>query len=229
MQDGLFNINENGEILNNKFGPDWAFEISPKEKFKELFYGCKNLSDQTKDRIMRYLEKDDFFTAPASTRFHGNYESGLVKHSIHVALKLKELTVQNNIKWDHEDSPIIIGLLHDVCKINSYKVDYKNVVISEDPVTHKKIWGKQPFYTFNDKNDLVRFGNHGDRSVTMLLMLRASSNDFTAQELTCIRYHMGFSQEGDMQSYSQAQNFEPNIMWTNIADNMAALTETTIK
>ena len=92
-----------------------------KEQFLELLRTVKR--DGIED-LINFLEKSDFFKAPASTRFHGNFEGGLAEHSMKVYEILKH-KVENNIKGVKipEESIIIIGLLHDICKTNFYKVD----------------------------------------------------------------------------------------------------------
>lgn len=95
-----------------------------KEKYLELL---KTVKREGIDELINFLEKSDFFKAPASTRFHGDYEGGLVEHSIKVYEILKH-KVENCIEPINipEESIIIIGLLHDICKTNFYKVDYRN-------------------------------------------------------------------------------------------------------
>ena len=94
-----------------------------KEEFLELLRKVKR---EGIDDLIAFLEKSDFFKAPASTRFHGNFEGGLVEHSLKVYEILKH-KVENNIKGITipEESIIIIGLLHDICKTNFYKTDYR--------------------------------------------------------------------------------------------------------
>ena len=95
-----------------------------KEEFLELL---KKVKREGIEDLINFLEKSDFFKAPASTRFHGDYEQGLVEHSLDVYKILKH-KVENCIKPIDipEESIIIIGLLHDICKTNFYKVDYRN-------------------------------------------------------------------------------------------------------
>ena len=95
-----------------------------KEQFLELL---KTVKREGIDELIKFLEKSDFFKAPASTRFHGSREGGLVEHSLKVYEILKH-KVKNNIeKMDiPEESIIIIALLHDICKTNFYKIDYRN-------------------------------------------------------------------------------------------------------
>lgn len=130
------------------------------------------------ENLIAFLEKTDFFTAPASTRFHGCYEKGLLEHSLKVYEILKEKVKTSSIEIDvKEDSLIIIALLHDICKANYYKVDYRNAknALGE--------WEKVPYYTVDDT---IPYG-HGDKSVMML----TEYMKLTGEEKYCIRWHMG--------------------------------------
>ena len=95
-----------------------------KEKFLELL---KKVNREGINELIEFIQKTDFFKAPASTRFHGDHEGGLVEHSIKVYEILKH-KVETNIEpiKVSEESLIIIALLHDLCKANFYKVDYIN-------------------------------------------------------------------------------------------------------
>ena len=90
------------------------------ETFKE------NIKREGADRVLDYLEGTDFFTAPASTRFHGAHPGGLLIHSLNVYYCLKDYLSRERTKeiykMDYSDETIaIVSLLHDVCKINVYK------------------------------------------------------------------------------------------------------------
>ena len=74
------------------------------------------------ERLIEFLDKTDFYTAPASTRFHNNFEGGLAEHSLNVYKELKNLTQG---EWS-EETLIIVGILHDICKVNNYKVEMRN-------------------------------------------------------------------------------------------------------
>ena len=92
-----------------------------KEEFIELL---KKTNRENMDKLIEFIEKTDFFKAPASTRFHGAYEGGLVEHSLKVYEILKEKVKNSVIEiTTPEESLIIIALLHDICKANFYKVD----------------------------------------------------------------------------------------------------------
>lgn len=131
--------------------------------------------------VINFLEKSDFFVAPASTRFHGNFEGGLMEHSMKVYEILKEKVKNTCVEIDTlEESLIIMGLLHDICKANYYKVDYRNAK------NELGEWEKVPYYTVDDK---IPYG-HGEKSVMMLTEYIKLTNE----EKYAIRWHMGFSE-----------------------------------
>ena len=113
-----------------------------KEKFLELL---KQVKREGIDDLIEFLEKSDFFKAPASTRFHGNYEGGLLEHSMKVYEILKYKVETNIIKINTpQESLILIALLHDLCKANYYKIDYRNAKNALG------VWEKVPYYTVDD-------------------------------------------------------------------------------
>ena len=126
------------------------------------------------DKLIDFLDRTDFYTAPASTRFHNAFEGGLAQHSLNVYKALKELT---NGKWSDE-TLIIVGILHDLCKINLYKVEIKKKKNQETGA-----WYQEPYYTSDDSMPL----GHGEKSV----MLISEFIKLTKEELYAIRWHMG--------------------------------------
>ena len=94
---------------------------------EEIIKLLKSTNREGIDKVIEFMEKSDFFTAPASTRFHGAYEGGLAAHSFKVYEILK-YKIKNNIEDIQvpEESIIISALLHDICKANYYKTDYRN-------------------------------------------------------------------------------------------------------
>lgn len=153
-----------------------------KEKFIELL---KSTNREGMDKVIEFLEKSDFFKAPASTRFHGAYEGGLAEHSLKVYEILKEKVKHAPIEITTPDeSLIIIALLHDICKANFYKVDYRNAKNSLGE------WEKVPYYTIEDT---IPYG-HGEKSVMMLTEYIKLTNE----EKYAIRWHMGFSEPKEL-------------------------------
>ena len=174
---------------------------------KETFI---NLLRQTNregiENLIAFLEKTDFFIAPASTRFHGCYEKGLLEHSLKVYEILKEkvktLSIDLEIK---EESLIIIALLHDICKANYYKVDYRNAKNAMGE------WEKVPYYTVDDT---IPYG-HGEKSVMMI----SEYIKLTVEEKYCIRWHMGFTEPKELYTtLGQAYKKYPLALLVHEAD-----------
>ena len=150
---------------------------------KEEFIGLlRSTNREGIEELIKFIEeKTDFYTAPASTRFHGSYEGGLLEHSMKVYEILKHKAKNNimNMEWQ-EDTLIISALLHDICKVNFYKVDYRNAK------NERGEWEKVPYYTIDDT---IPFG-HGEKSVMML----TEYIKLTPEEKYAIRWHMGFTE-----------------------------------
>jgi len=149
-----------------------------KEQFIELL---KSIQREGIDDLINFIESTDFFKAPASTKFHGNVEGGLLKHSLKVYELLKEKLKNAPIEMSiPEDTVKIVALLHDICKANFYKVDYRNAK------NELGVWEKVPYYTVEDT---IPYG-HGEKSVMMI----TEYIKLTAEEKYAIRWHMGLSE-----------------------------------
>lgn len=153
-----------------------------KEEFIELL---KSINREGMEDIINFLDKTDFYKAPASTRFHGSREMGLLEHSMKVYEILKH-KVENCIEKIEvsEDTLKIVALLHDICKVNYYKVDYRNAKNSFGE------WEKVPYYTVDDT---IPYG-HGEKSVMML----TEYVKLTSEEKYAIRWHMGFTEPKEL-------------------------------
>lgn len=150
--------------------------------------------------FMDFLLDGGFMTAPASTKYHGNYEGGLFEHSYAVMKILVELTEKNNLQWQRPESPIIIGLFHDLCKCDQYKL------VTDENGQH---------YEYNNK--LVLKG-HGTKSV----MLLSQYMQLTEEEVLCIRYHMGAYEQDDWEGFDLAIRKYPNLLYVHLADMYAS-------
>ena len=158
------------------------------------------------DDLIQFLKKSDFFKAPASTRFHGNYEGGLAEHSMKVYEILKDKVEKSIIEINTSpESLIIIALLHDICKANFYKVDYRNAK------NELGEWEKVPYYTIEDT---IPYG-HGEKSVMMI----TEYIKLTSEEKYCIRWHMGFTEPKELyNTIGQAFKKYPLALLVNEAD-----------
>lgn len=151
-----------------------------KEAFRELLFSVTNRKNEIV-KLYKFLERTDFFTAPASTKYHGAYEGGLVDHSMAVYENLIALYQIYKDKLPQEiytDSLVITSLFHDICKINFYKSGTKNVKNEETGQ-----WQKEPYYFIDDQIPL----GHGEKSVIIL----QSYMNLSADEIYAIRWHMG--------------------------------------
>ena len=151
-----------------------------KEQFIELL---KSTNREGIESVIAFLEKTDFYAAPASTKYHGAYKGGLLEHSMKVYEILKE-KIKNEKLDVKEDTIIISALLHDICKLNFYKVDYRNAK------NEKGEWEKVPYYTIDDT---IPYG-HGEKSVMMI----SEYIKLTNEEKYAIRWHMGFTEPKEL-------------------------------
>ena len=168
------------------------------------------------DKLLEFLlsSQSDFFTAPASTRFHGNYEGGLLEHSLNVYDCLCDIMKRPRIKEVYgieysEESIAIAALLHDLCKINFYNVSFRNVKNDMGK------WESVPFYTIDDS---LPYG-HGEKSVYII----SGYMRLTRDEAFAIRYHMGFSADKENHgNVGKAMEMFPLAFFLNCADSEAA-------
>ena len=160
--------------------------------------------------MMNYLYENGFFTAPASTKYHGNYKGGLFEHSLAVAQFLVQLTKDNRLTWRNPRSPYIVGMFHDLCKIDQYRHPASDLVVDGMLLPDPSKWEYNP--------DTLLKG-HGDKSV----MLLSQFYTLTEEEIMCIRYHMGaFTDKSEWNDYTRAVHQYPNVLWTHQADMLAS-------
>lgn len=174
------------------------------EKFNNL------MGDIVPPEVKKDLLDKGLFTAPASTKYHGNYEGGLFDHSCAVMKTLVDLTEKNGLKWENPGSPYIVGMFHDLCKIDQYRGSR-----CKDGVLYSRIveWEYNP--------DTLLKG-HGDKSVMVL----AQYFKLTEEEIMCIRYHMGaFCDKSEWNDYTRAVHKYTNVLWTHQADMLASHVE----
>lgn len=162
------------------------------------------ITRQGSAELLEWMSGTDFFTAPASSKFHSAYEGGLCDHSLNV------YQVMIN-RFNHgvpDESMAICGLLHDLCKAEFYKVSYRNV---KDDSTGK--WDKVPYYTIEDR---FPYG-HGEKSVFLIERFMR----LKIEEAIAIRWHMGgFDDAVRGGSFSSSAAYEryPLAVMLHLAD-----------
>ena len=152
----------------------------------------------TAPRLLAYLAQRGFYTQVAG-RYHGDYVGGLFDHSLAVTRKLLEITDGLKLAWGRDDSPYIVGMFHDLCKINAYETKMVDGRLVIDSVPN-----------------LPR--GHGETSVKYLGRLIP----LTDEERLCIRYHMGPYMREDWDGYDDAIKKYETVLWTHTADMYAS-------
>lgn len=157
------------------------------------------------DALIDYLEKSDFFEAPASTIYHGSYAGGLVEHSLNVYTML-QWYVANLQDSDFElpkiseESVIIVALLHDLCKVNCYHESTRNV---KNEQTGK--WEKVLCYK---REPLLPMG-HGGKSVFIIQQFIK----LTPEEAQAIYWHMGAYDTSPYNTLNElGKSYEMNLL-----------------
>jgi hypothetical protein len=180
-----------------------------KDRFVEIYR--EQITRPGAEKLLNYLlsENSDFFTAPASTRYHGAYEGGLCEHSLHVYDCLKDYLERTRVTEEYglsfpDESIAIVSLLHDICKVNLYRVNFRNAKNEQGQ------WEKVPFYEYHDT---LPYG-HGEKSVYIV----SSYMRLTREEAMAIRWHMGFSGEENTNTIGRALELYPLALAVHIAD-----------
>lgn len=169
-------------------------------QYKIIMYNVKgDLECYTRPNIVRRLDKMGFFDAPASINHHGAYSGALFDHSLAVTGALLDYTDKMGLTWSNARSPYIVGMFHDLCKCDNYKV----------------VDGKWKY------NPNMILPGHGEKSIIMLQNIAPDA--LTNEEIACIRWHMGaFDDRNNWEYYTRAVAKFPNVMYTHAADMAAA-------
>ena len=179
---------------------------SQKQEFLTICWA--SIQREGLDSLLDWLCKADFFTAPASTHYHGGYPGGLCQHSIDVYQYAKRL-IFLMLKAPTEESVAIATLFHDLCKVNLYKMDKKNQKINGE-------WHEVPYYVVDEK---FHFGGHGSKSVFLIQQFMK----LTTEEAAAINCHMGFSDGSPsvVRDVGNAYGQFPLAWITHVADEAA--------
>lgn len=156
------------------------------------------MGDHIDSNIVCELLERGFFVKPASIHHHGQYDGALFDHSYEVTMALVEMTEKLGLKWELPRSPYIVGMFHDLCKLDNY--------IKSD----NEAW---------EYNNATLLPGHGEKSVIFAQQLMK----LTEEEIYCIRWHMGAFDDKQMwNNYGRACTMYPNVLYTHTADMVAA-------
>ena len=187
--------------------------MASREEFIDIFHTY--IHREGSEELLDYLmNKSDFFTAPASARYHGAYVGGLCDHSVNVFRCLEDYLARPRVRetygLDYDmQSVAIVALLHDLCKIGCYKAGTRNV---KNEATGQ--WEKVPTFFYEDK---MPYG-HGEQSVYIISGFMRLSRE----EAMAIRWHMGFSGQEDERTVGQALQQYPLAFALSTADMEAS-------
>lgn len=176
------------------------------ERFENLLLATKR---EGIEDLLEFIRKSDFYTAPASTRFHSCHEGGLLEHSLNVydcLITKKEYDPiwQDALKNISNESIAIVALLHDLCKTYFYVIEMRNKKINGK-------WEQVPYYTVDDK---IPYG-HGEKSVMMI----EEYVKLTRDEKYAIRWHMGFTEDsGNWNTLGRVFSMYPLALAIHSAD-----------
>jgi len=162
--------------------------------------------------FLDWLIDQGFFVKPAAISHHGNYTGGLFDHSFEVMDVLVDMTKRFDIQWKDERSPWIVGMFHDLCKMDDYiDENAEGIVVmgTGSPVS------KDPKWTKNSGSIL---SGHGDKSVMMLSQFMT----LTEEEIFCISFHMGAYETDRWNQYDAAIKKYETVLWTHTADMYAS-------
>ena len=183
--------------------------MTVRDRFFDVYK--KTIHREGSERLLEYLDgrTSDFFTAPASARYHNAKEGGLAEHSLNVYECLCDYLARERVRdvygLQYSDETVAIAaLLHDVCKINCYKSSMRNVKDENGK------WTQVPYYEFEDQ---LPYG-HGEKSVYII----SGFMKLTRDEAFAIRYHMGFSNTEDPRNVGRALEMFPLATALFVAD-----------
>ena len=187
--------------------------MTHQERFMQIFQ--EKITREGADRLLDFLVKSDFFTAPASTRYHGSHAGGLCEHSINVYECLCDYLARPRVKEKYgmnysEETVAIVSLLHDICKTNFYVETTRNV-------KENGVWKTVPYYSIEDQ---LPYG-HGEKSVYMI----SAYMKLTRDEAFAIRYHMGFAESNNVtyiNNVGKAYEMFPIAFAVSVADMEAS-------
>lgn len=186
------------------------------ERFEQLL---RSTNREGIDDLIAFIQKSDFYTAPASTRYHSCHEGGLLEHSLNVydrlKAKLNDEVWKSNLDIE-EDTIIIVSLLHDLCKTYFYTTEFRNKKIYSENGTKKDgngryDWETVPSYTIDDKFPM----GHGEKSMFMIERFVRLSK----AEAMAVRWHMLWTEPRECyNSIGKAIQLYPLVLALNEAD-----------
>lgn len=209
------------EITENKIETNY-------ERFKDLL---RSTNRDGIEELINYLDtKTDFKFAPASTRYHGSFKGGLCEHSLNVydiLVNMNNLYKEITGECFEEDSLIIVALLHDISKVNTYEDSFQNKKIyKEDGSKWDELgnydWVSVKSYRTKDYNDRFVFVNH---ELTSEFIVRQFIGLRVAESAAIVMHHNGMGHDSiPSETTGLALSKFPLALLLHSADLFAAYT-----
>lgn len=175
-------------------------QSTAKQDMKRLM-AANGMTEEQAGEMVILLEGCGYFKVPASLTYHGAWPGGLFEHSWETTAALLRLTTKLGLRWQEKRSPVLVGMLHDLCKTEDYSITVSGTV---------------------QRN---RTQGHGERSVSLAeqLLQKIGAEPLTEEERLCIRWHMGaFDSKDNWSCYGNAVKRYETVLWTHTADMYAS-------
>lgn len=204
---------------------DFTYEerMEMKEDFIALLRRIKRPNANIEGLIDK-LETTDFFTAPASTRYHNACYGGLLAHSLNVYNNLEMLVKMKGLEEViHEESIIICGLLHDLAKMNFYEPSVRNKkVYSEDGSKYDELgtfdWVSERVWSVRPVEQRFIYGSHEETSEFMVRCYIPLKID---ESIAILHHHSGMSNDSTVKNISDFYVRYPVAHLLHLADMLA--------
>lgn len=200
-----------------------------KARYIDLIKSIK-LEGSNIDGFLNWLNKSDFFEAPASVKYHCNFPGGLCQHSLNVYDNLLKLVDKfaSHVEYygdedgnEHEmvvkqfsdDSIKLVALLHDISKTNYYEQYDKNVK-NEDGS-----WVKVKEYKTRELEDRFIYGNHEQNSEFMAHTFFPLSVD---ESVAILHHHGGKAWDSSQDDVPAVFSRFPLALLLHTADMLSA-------
>lgn len=165
------------------------------------------------ERCINWLRSTDFYSAPASTRYHESEPGGLLKHTLKVLVQAYQLMTVPTFAFANLNlgEVTLAALAHDWCKIGKYELSTRNVK-NEKTGT----WEKVPCYNYKESD--IPFG-HGVASMYVAMKFFR----LNMQQALAIRWHMGrwYVADSDINDLQHSNEKYPLVHLIQFADQLA--------
>jgi len=205
-------------LLVQKSFVDLAIVQKAMDTFKD---DMSKISRDGLGKVLEWLNESDFFTAPASTKYHLSCRYGLLVHSYNV--RCYGLKLLNTFKNPHvsAESVVLTSWFHDLCKVNVYEEYGRNTKFEGPPLPNGRFeWAQVGEYKYTEEDPFPM--GHGEKSALLLLKFGMKLAD---SEIAAITHHMGSWHAAGiyekMQALQNSYNKYPLAILIHTADQFA--------